>query len=81
MTTTDNRELCGLAAAARLCLDEDVAAFDAPDTTDVTISRKGARADSAFDPRLREAAQRAFRQGGSLLSARFFPALCGGNVH
>ena len=40
MTTTDNRELCGLAAAARLCLDEDVAAFDAPDTTDVTISRK-----------------------------------------
>ena len=40
MTPTDNRELCGLAAAARLCLDEDVAAFDAPDTTDVTISRK-----------------------------------------
>lgn len=40
MTTTDNRELCGLAAAARLCLDEDVAAFDAPEAKNAAISRK-----------------------------------------
>lgn len=60
MTTTDNRELCGLAAAARLCLDEDVAAFDAPDTTDVTISRK----ESAWILRL-------IRASGTRRSGRF----------